>query len=262
MRQGRWLGQFQVHYQPIVDCRTGALLGMEALVRWRHPERGVLPAGDFVDTAERTGLIGSLDVEVLRSAGAFRRRLPLRRGVELRLSVNTTTQDLTKVGTFEEIQRTIEETRADPSQIEFEVGGVGTGPDPRGAESVLRRMRGLGLSIAVDDAGVVEDLETTLATFPIDAIKLDLSAADSPSGLEALRTAVTMGRAREIRVTAKHVETLEHLRVARELDFDAAQGYALGRPTSSAEFEAMLGDAGMLDETAEDSAPLPRRLAA
>ena len=246
LRRGRLLGQFRVHYQPIIEMRDGTLAGMEALLRWQHPERGTLSAGSFVPTAERAGVIGTLDEEVLRTASVFRRDLRLRGDRQLPVTVNATAADLVRPGVVAGMRKTIEETRLPTERLEVEVANV-LAVDRGKLHRALEELNAAGVRLALDDFAALPNGDQVLAELPFHGVKVDLyEVGESPDDGRELADRLAAARRRGLRVAAKRVETANHLRLLRALEIEAAQSYALGRPVRAAEFTALLIDAGLI----------------
>ena len=248
LRRGRLLGQFRVHYQPIIDVRDGTLAGMEALLRWQHPERGTLSARSFVSTAERAGVIGTLDEEVLRTASVFRRDLRLRRDRTLRVTVtvNATAADLVRPGVVAGMRKTIEQTRLPPELLEVEVARV-LAVDRGKLHNALEELNAAGVRLALDDFASLPEGDQVLAELPFDGVKVDLyEVGEGPDDWRELADRLSAVRRRGLHLAAKRVETANHQRLLRWLEIEAAQGYALGRPVRGAEFHALLVAAGLI----------------
>ena len=249
LRRGRLLGQLQVHYQPIIDIRDGSLVGMEALLRWQHPDRGTLPAGNFVPLAERTGMTGHLDQEVLRVAASFRRRLAIDAAAAFQVTVNVVAADLVQPNALEGIRKTLEETRLEAELLQLEVSNLGRVDDRAALKSALEELDRYRIALSLDDFEAASASTHVLTALPFRTVKVDFNEARTPEAIQAMIAAVNVARERQLRVVAKRVETADHLRLLRTLEIDGAQGYALGPPVRASEFEALLGDAGLLTES-------------
>ena len=245
LRRGRWLGQFQVYYQPIIDMHDGSLAGMEALLRWRHPKQGTLTAGTFVPMAERTGTIGSLDEEVLRTASAFRRDLPLDETQQLRVTVNVSAADLARPGVVAAMRKTLAETRLAAQLLEVQVSNLAGATNERTLADALQELSVLGIMLSLDDFEATADRDHVLGELPFGAVKVNLSQATDLDAIAALKNAVADARARGLCTVAKRVETADQLRLLRTLDVQGAQGFALGPPAHVSEFQGLLVDAGL-----------------
>ena len=249
LRRGRWLGQLQVHYQPIIDIRDGSLAGMEALLRWHHPDRGTLPAGNFVPLAERAGMTGRLDEEVLRTAAAFRRRRDIDAAARFRVTVNVVAADLVQPGVLEGIRKTLDETRLEAELLQLDVSNLGGVDDRTALKSALEELYRCQIALSLDDFEAASASTHVLAELPFRTVKVDFNEARTPEAIQAMIAAVNVAQERRLRVVAKRVETADHLRLLRTLDIDGAQGYALGPPVRALEFEGLLEDARLLTES-------------
>lgn len=253
IRRALWLEQFDVHYQPIVDVESGSLAGVEALVRWEHPDVGMIPAGRFVPVAERAGLLLPLDVDTLRTASAFRRDLDVAAD-QMRVTLNLAGSELLRPELVDTLRKILDQTGLPTDHLEVELAEDALMADADIMEATIRRMHEAGIAISIDDFGTDEDLAKILQRLPIDRVKIDLSAM--PAALPADPTdeqVAEMARAREsaeaaieravvtaqswgVGIGAKRVESIEHLRLLRAMDITRAQGFVLGRPVSQADF--------------------------
>lgn len=254
IRRALWLEQFDVHFQPIVDVESGALAGVEALVRWEHPDVGVIPAQRFVPIAERAGLLLPLDVDTLRTASAFRRDLSVGEDRELRVTLNLGTSELLRPELTDTLRKILDQTGLPTEHLEVELSEDALRAEPDTVSATVRRLHEAGISISIDDFGSNEALSKLLNELPVDRVKVDLSTIPlEPSGestdkelkahLQARNDAearieqlVKQARASGFTVGAKRVESIRHLRLLRDLEITHAQGYVLGRPVSRAEF--------------------------
>ena len=246
-------GELELHYQPVVRLETQEPIGVEALVRWCHPERGLLGPLDFIPLAEQSGLVVELGEWVLRTA--FERIAAWSAaGRTLSVGVNLSPRQL--VGeAFPELVRTLlAQTGVRPELLILEVTESALMDDP-GAPGVLRLLRDMGVRLALDDFGTGYSSLTYLKKFPVDAIKIDRSFV---SGLgrdaddEAIVTSVvSLARAVGKTVIAEGVETVEQLDALRALGVDQAQGFLWARGLPADEVELWLDARG--------AAPLPAR---
>jgi EAL domain-containing protein (putative c-di-GMP-specific phosphodiesterase class I) len=260
IRRALWLEQFSVHYQPIVDIDTGSLVGMEAFVRWEHPNAGTIPASDFVPAAEQAGLMLPLDIDTLRSATAFRRDLNL--GTEeLRVTLNLSATELIHPALIDTVQKILGETGLPAQLIEIELARSVFDLDSGRAAEAIRSLHELGVFIAIDDftsdGFTSNDQHADLiGQLPIDRAKVDFSVLPPAltgdeaedvlairrrgerrkAGRQAIEQAIEQARAWKLDVTAKRIETIEHLTMLRQFGISRAQGYVLGRPVSESEF--------------------------
>lgn len=253
IRRALWLEQFGVHFQPIVDVESGALAGVEALVRWEHPDVGMIPAQQFVPVAERAGLLLPLDVDTLRTASAFRRDLSVDAN-HLRITLNLAASELLRPDLVDTLRKILDQTGLPTDQLEVELTEDALQADSDTIAATVRALHAAGISISIDDFGVNEALYQVLQKLPVDQVKIDLSTIPvqlnpDPTDQEvaelhrarvvaeaAIERAVVQAQSWGVGVGAKRVESLEHLRLLREMDITRAQGFVLGRPVSQADF--------------------------
>ncbi len=236
LRRGLERGEIVPYFQPIVDLDGGRVVGFEVLVRWLHPDRGLLLPGQFLPLAEEAGLMGELGERMLRDSLA---QLARWRAVGLSfarcsLSVNVASQQLVDDSFIDVVDDALGETGIDAGSLWLELTETALMADTTAATRALRGLRGLGLHLAVDDFGTGYSSLTYLKRFPVEAIKIDRSfvtglglEADDTSIVEAV---VRLGHSLGLTVVAEGVETPLQLNRLRELGCDRAQGYLFGRP--------------------------------
>ena len=224
-----------LHYQPIMDNANGRLIGVEALVRWQHPQRGLLGPHAFISVAEETGLIVPLGAWVLREAcrqaAAWQQAgLP-----PIYISVNVASEQLRQPGLPAQIAAVLRDTGLDPARLRLEVTETGAMADVVLTSRVLTEARALGLSgVAVDDFGTGYSSLSMLQQLPITHVKIDrsfVSDLDTNSNNVTLaRTIIAMSHALGLKVVAEGVETTGQAAILRDLGCDMAQGYLFSRP--------------------------------
>ncbi len=223
-------GQFELHYQVQTAVTTGEICGYEVLLRWRHPERGMIPPLRFIPIAEETGSILAIGEWVLREAckQAASWKKPYKIAVNLS-PVQFTHADLPRL-----IHRILMETGLSPARLELEITESTIIADKLRTLHTLRQIRALGVTIALDDFGTGYSSLDTLRSFPFDKIKLDRSfmseVESSPQSKAIVRAVLALGKSLNIPVLAEGVETSDQLAVLRREGCDEAQGYLLGRP--------------------------------
>ena len=247
------LDQLVLHYQPRVNLITGRPVGMEALVRWQHPERGLLAPGHFIDIAEETGLIVPMGAWVMRQAGQALRRLQNAGGVGLAMSVNVSARQFKNPRLVDEVTEMLALAGCEPHQIELELTESAVMDQPDAAEATMRRLKALGVRLAMDDFGTGYSSLAALKRFPVDCVKIDRSFVnDIPgdAGDAALTCAIiAMGHSLGLHVVAEGVERRDQLDFLRREGCDEYQGYFFAKPMPEAALLALL-------------APLPRELLA
>lgn len=221
-------GQLEVHYQPQVDAATGALAGVEALLRWRHPTRGPIPPAAFIPIAEEAGLIVPIGEWVLRTACRDAVRWP-----GLLVSVNVSPAQFRQRGLVRAVERALAESGLEPWRLELEITEGLLIQNAGEALRTLERLKRLGVAIAMDDFGTGYSSLSYLHKFPFDKIKIDRSFVgqlDREGGNAAIiRAIVGLGRSFGIRICAEGVETAAQLEVLRREGCEQAQGYLFGR---------------------------------
>ncbi len=231
LRQGIADNELLVHYQPLARAADGEVCGFEALVRWKHPTRGMIPPLEFIPVAEENGLIGALGDWVLRQAcaDAAAREKPLR------IAVNLSPLQLHNPALPSLVHEVLITTGLSPSRLELEITESALFKDYQRALDNLRRLKALGVRIAMDDFGTGFSSLSTLQSFPFDKIKIDKSFVENihrhDRATVIVRAVLGLGRSLEIPVVAEGVETEEQILFLRGEDCAELQGYAIGRPT-------------------------------
>jgi diguanylate cyclase (GGDEF)-like protein/PAS domain S-box-containing protein len=236
--------EFELHYQPRIDLRTMQLVGLEALIRWNHPEQGRVPPQQFIGIAEDTGLIVPIGRWVLREACRQTRRLIDEFGRPVRVSVNVSARQLAHPGFVEEVRAALDFAGLHPSSLELELTESALIEDLERTAAMLAELQALGLKLAVDDFGTGYSGLAYLRRLPIDVLKLDRSFVLGDDGrigaFEFVKAFVDMAHALQMSVVAEGVETAEVLDFLRAARCDEAQGYLLGRPLPLDEVRALL----------------------
>lgn len=240
LRHAAERGEFAVVYQPIVALDDGRVAGFEALVRWRHPERGELAPGSFLDVAEETGLVVHIDRWVLREACIqLRRWRALHPEIEPQMTVNLSARQFTQGGLVEHLEATLAETGVDVDWIRLEITeGVLVG---RAEEAVLAELRARGVHLLIDDFGTGHSSLGYLHRLPISALKVDRSFLSGSEGNFAIVGAVvTLAHHLGMDVVVEGVERPDQLDRVRGIAADYAQGYLFSRPLDASAAEALL----------------------
>jgi diguanylate cyclase (GGDEF)-like protein len=218
--------QFELHYQPLVRLEHEEIIGFEALVRWRHPERGLVPPMAFIGIAEETGLIAPIGGWVLRTACAELAGWPEPMRVSVNLSAPQITDEL-----VDDVEALLHQHGLRPGRLILEITETLV-LDPR-TKPVVARLRGLGVHVALDDFGTGYSSLGSLQRFPIDVVKLDralLQGLAEESGLAVVSAIVELGRALGLHVVAEGIETREELDRLRLIGCRLGQGYLFARP--------------------------------
>ena len=233
--------EFELYYQPQIDIATGRIAGSEALLRWRHPEKGLLPPSMFIDVAEETGLIEAIGQWVLRAACTQNRTWQNAGYPSLRVAVNISARQFNQPREFaKSISRILSNTGLEPSHLELEMTESVLLHNADENIAVLKRLGKLGTRIAVDDFGTGYSSLSYLKQLPIHTLKIDRSFVrdlESDKDSEVIvNTIIAMGHSLKLRVTAEGVEHLAQLSALKRLGCDEYQGFLFAKPMPAQEF--------------------------
>jgi len=252
-------GELTVHYQPKVALATRELIGVECLVRWDHPDQGLLMPGDFVPVAEHTGLIGPLTHWVIREALAECRRWS-ERGRPLGVSVNLSARTLQDPEFPEELDELLAEAGVPAELLTLEIIEGGALTDAERPLAILHRLAERGVRLSLDDFGVGTSAFSYLRTIPVHEIKIDrsfvLGMNTDPADLGIVRSIVGLGQHLGLSVVAEGVESERSLAHLEEMGCDIAQGFLFARPLPPDRLEAWVAarTESSGDETPADEA--------
>ena len=239
-------GEFEVYYQPLITLESGRITELEALLRWRHPERGIVPPLDFIPLAEETGLILPIGSWVLAEACRQVREWQLRypREAPLAVSVNLSVKQFTQPRFVQHVSDTLRASGLDPSCLKLEITESFAIEDAELTRSMLEELRGLGTRIYLDDFGTGYSSLGYLHRLPLDAIKIDRSFVmrmdAGPTHLQLVDTVRALAHNIGVAAVAEGVETESQLRTLRSLGCESAQGFLFSRPVPPAEIERLL----------------------
>ncbi|MDA9412984.1 sensor domain-containing protein [Bradyrhizobium sp. CCBAU 45384] len=254
LRKGLAAGEFELHYQPIVKASDREISGFEALIRWRHPRRGLVAPGDFIPLAEEIGLIMPIGEWVIRQACATASRWPN----HLHVAVNISAVQFRQPGLTEVIVSALAATGLDPGRLEIEITESVLIQDRDGALATLRQLRALGVRIAMDDFGTGYSSLTYLQCFPFDKIKIDRSfvggVGNDAGSLSIVRAVAALAQGMGMTTTAEGVETDEQRERISAEGCNEMQGYLFSPPLPAAEIERRF--------LAADRPAMPDRIAA
>jgi EAL domain-containing protein (putative c-di-GMP-specific phosphodiesterase class I) len=236
--------QFTLYYQPKMDIQTGKLVGSEALIRWQHPERGLISPDVFIPVAERCGLIAEVTKWVLDEACRQNAAWQAFGLPKLGVAVNVSAVDLRRPDLTDLVAGTLMRRGLSPQYLELEVTESMVMRDVDMVIGTLRRLRSMGVGIGIDDFGTGYSSLAYLRRFPVKRLKIDRSfvrdIADMRDGHIIPKVIIDLAHSLGVSVLAEGVETIEQLDILRSLGCDEAQGYYLGRPMPAADFENML----------------------
>ncbi len=230
LRRALALGQFEVFYQPLVDAGTQRLTAFEALLRWHHPQRGLVSPADFIPVAEEIGLIVEIGAWVLERACTDAAGWP----AHVSVAVNLSAVEFLKGDLPRGVQRALDRSRLAACRLELEITESVLLRDNDATLATLHHLRRLGVRISMDDFGTGYSSLSYLRQFPFDKVKVDQSfirdIGKEGCGVEIIRAVIGLGRALDIKVLVEGVETAEQLRFLRTEQCDELQGYMFGRP--------------------------------
>ena len=238
LRRALERSEFRLYYQPIADVATGSVRGIEALVRWEHPERGLLEPAEFLGVAEESGVVRELGAWILAEACRVGARLPaLADGTRPALFVNLAAAQIANRHLVDSVRRVVADTAIDPTSLVLEVTEGMLMTDPDETAETLAALRGLGTRVAIDDFGTGYSSFSYLTRLPVDVLKIDQSFVagieDSPSDRAVTGAVIALAHGLGLATVAEGVERPGQLDVLRELGGDLAQGYWFATPMSS-----------------------------
>ena len=237
--------EFRVHYQPIVSFQSGEIEGFEALVRWQHPERGLIFPTQFIALAEETGLIIPIGWWVLHEACRQMRQWQLRYSARrtLKLSVNLSGKQLSQTDAVERIKQIMELTDFDPHQLNLEITESALIENTDGVTLMLTQLRALGVRLSMDDFGTGYSSLSYLHRFPLNTLKIDRSFISQMSASDKtaiVHTIILLAQNLGMNVIAEGVETSEQMELLRALNCDYGQGYLFSPPVDAAAVAELL----------------------
>ena len=244
LRQAVANDELELHFQPFIDLKTAEVLGAEALLRWRHPELGLIPPGEFIPIAELSGLIVPIGEWVLRTACAEARKWHQQGFQGLTVSVNLSSRQFQQTDLVSQVTQALEETGLEADKLDLEITESNAMQNAEHSINTLWGLKKQGVRISMDDFGTGYSSLNYLKRFPIDRIKLDQSfVRDLPGDKDDAAIAmavIAMGRSLELVVIAEGVETEEQLAFLKGHECDQLQGFLLSRPLPSDAFETFL----------------------
>ena len=237
-------GEFELFYQPTIDLDTGHIRGAEALMRWRHPERGIIPPDQFIPAAEASALIIPMGRWALREACRQARAWQDAGLPAIPIAVNVSALQFRTAGFLEDIQRFLQETRLPPQYLELELTESALMVDTAATTSLLEVLKKSGVVLKVDDFGTGPSSLSYLQHCPVDVLKIDQSfvheIAPAPEGAPLVRAVIAMGKSLGCRVVAEGVETKHQFAYLRAERCDEGQGFHFSPPVNAETFERLL----------------------
>jgi diguanylate cyclase (GGDEF)-like protein/PAS domain S-box-containing protein len=242
LRRGIGRGELRLHCQPLVSLADGRIEGFEALVRWEHPERGLVPPGSFIPLAEETGLIVPIGAWVLREACATLRRIIDETGMStLQVSVNVSPRQLQQPDFVSQVRAALDDNALEPGCLVVEI--TESAIMETGAAAILRELKDLGVSLAMDDFGTGYSSLAHLRRFPLDVIKVDRSfvaGLGDGQGSSIAGAIVSLAHALGLRTVAEGIEDDEQRRAVLALGCDVGQGFLFARPMPADDLTRLL----------------------
>ncbi len=236
--------EFVVYYQPRVDIVSGKIMGAEALVRWEHPEYGLVSPNDFIPIAEETGLIVNLGESVLEKAVRQNKAWQDEDLPKIDIAVNLSARQLQQRDIVPSICRIIDSSGLSPEYLDLEITEGTLMHNPEAATKILRNLKSMGMKISIDDFGTGYSSLAYLKRFPINAVKIDRCFVSditaNPDDAAIAGAVVAMAHSLKLKVIAEGVETLEQLEFLRSLQCDEMQGYFVSKPVPAEEFRLLL----------------------
>lgn len=251
LRQAVERNELILYYQPKIDLATGEIYGMEALVRWNHPEQGLLAPNQFIYIAEETGLISEIGDYVLKTACAHNKRLMNKGYPKLNLSINLSARQFRQGDLITRIYQTLKQLSYDPKYLELEITESLLMEDAEEAVNILHAISTLGIRISMDDFGTGFSSLSYLKKFPIDTLKIDRTfirdIITDPEDASIVRAIMHMGQSLGLEIVAEGVETLDQLIFLINENCNKIQGYYFSQPLPADLFEELLNRHSSID---------------
>ncbi len=255
--------EFELHYQPVVDVQAGRSVGGEALVRWRHPERGMVPPGEFIAAAEASGLIQPIGLWVMRRACAQVREWNDRRGDRLRVAINLSARQFLDPELKRHVLEAIEQNGISPDQLEIELTETAAMVDHDHTRRVFTSLRDAGVSIAIDDFGTGYASMSYLRKLPFDKLKIDREFVTDVHRVQhnqaICRALIELSRGLKLKVLAEGAETLEEVDFLARHGCGLFQGFYFSCPVPAAQFEQAIALPVRYSLASGDNAALRQR---
>lgn len=249
--------QFRIHYQPRVDVKTNKVVSAEALIRWEHPEWGLVSPGEFIPLAEESGLI--IDIGNWVILNVCKQMKKWERNRVIPISINISSKSFLKSNWISDLTLIVKETGLDPKLLEFEITENAIMQNEEVVQKTAKLVKDLGIKLSLDDFGTGFSSITHLKHFNFDFIKIDRSFIQNITANKQddilTKSIIQMAHGLQMKVVAEGVETTEQLRRLRELDCDELQGYLFSKPVGESEFQRILNEGIAYPDTSKSSAP-------
>lgn len=242
--------EFVLHYQPQVELKTGRIVGAEALLRWRHPERGMIPPSAFIPLAEETGLIVPIGEWVLRTACAHNRALQDAGHAPIVMAINLSARQFREKNLVDVIGRSLKDTGLDPRYLELEITESMLVHQVEEVVATLGKLSQMGIQLSIDDFGTGYSSLSYLRRFPVQKLKIDQSfvrdITSNPDDAAIALAVIAMAHSLKLKVIVEGLETKEQLDYLRRHDCDEMQGYYFSRPLPPEELACLLREGRIL----------------
>jgi diguanylate cyclase (GGDEF)-like protein/PAS domain S-box-containing protein len=253
MREAIDKGQLELYYQPAYDMKSRSLNGLEALIRWNHPEKGMISPDRFIPIAEKTGYIEEIGMWVLFDACAQRKKWADEGHGDFRVAINLSAVQFRQTSFVEDVRNIIQATGVDPCHIELEVTETELMADVEQAQAVLQQFREMGMHVAIDDFGTGYSSLSHLKNFVVDKLKIDKSFIDDVTkdnrDAAVVAATIAMSKLLNVTVTAEGVETEEQFSFLKKRQCDSMQGYLLSKPVTVDQIDEMLAERSSQTQT-------------
>lgn len=244
LRRAPVKGEFELHYQPKVDVVTGRISSTEALIRWRHPERGLMPPGDFIPLAEETGLILQIGEWVLREACRQARQWQLDGMPPVRVAINMSAQQFRQKNLVSLVQAALDDANLEPTYLEIELTESAVMHNAGASAAILAQLSRIGVHISIDDFGTGYSSLNYLRRFPLDKLKIDRcfikDVVANPEDAAIVHAIISLAHSLKLKVIAEGVETEQQLDFLRSLGCDQYQGFFCSPAMQPDAFAAMM----------------------
>jgi diguanylate cyclase (GGDEF)-like protein len=237
--------EFALYYQPLIDIQSGGVYGLEALLRWNHPDQGLVLPDQFIPAAEVSGLIIPIGNWVLREACRQAKFWQRQKGTDLVVSVNLSARQFSQADLTAQVRQALEESRLQPRLLELEITETSVMQDVDKTARILRELKAVGVRIAIDDFGTGYSSLSYLKDFPVDTLKLDRSFVRdliAPQDAKIVSGVIAMAHSMSLQVMAEGVETLSQLDFLRNNDCDKLQGFLFSRPLPVDSFDRYMAN--------------------
>jgi predicted signal transduction protein with EAL and GGDEF domain len=237
-------GELELHYQPKVDVTSGRISSTEALIRWRHPERGLVPPGDFIPLAEETGLILQIGEWVLREACRQARQWQVNGMAPVRVAINMSAQQFRQKNLVSIVKSALESANLEPTYLEIELTESAVMHNAAESAAILEQLSRIGVHISIDDFGTGYSSLSYLRRFPLDKLKIDRTfikdVVANPEDAAIVHAIISLAHSLRLKVIAEGVETQQQLEFLRSLGCDQYQGFFCSPAVQPEEFAEMM----------------------